>query len=719
MTEDAIIVSQDVPGKTVSVTDSGIIPALRHIARGFQLSFSEQAVRAAMDWQAQADAVEQLHEIAGRLGLELHAVRAEAQKIDPLHLPVLVLQPGADVLVVESISHADIATFWRFSGSLSDRNERPLAELIKKSSGVWFVRARRSLPDVRIDAYIAPVRKNWLRRVLFPSLRPYFTVIVASFLTNVLALAGILFSMQVYDRVIPAQSHHTLAVLFTGVAIAFLFEFFLKQSRSVLLDILGRNAGLRLSEQVFGRALRIRNDHRPKSTGSFIAQLRDIDTMREVLTSTSVGVLMDLPFFFLFCWLFWMIAGWLVLIPVAALAAIILPGLIMQPKLRSSARQAQREAALRNAILVETIQGIDDIKALQAEERFENIWRETSAATGEAQSQERRLVAGLTAWTQIVQQSVYAVTVAIGAPLVMIGEITTGTLVGASILGSRMIAPMSQISGVLSRLQQARVGAQGLTKIMKSPVDHPPDEARVTLSRITGQYSFENAEFSHRSDPPPALTVAHIQIGAGERIGVIGRNGAGKSTLLQAMAGQLMPSTGQLRLDGMSIDTIDPADLRRDIAYLSQNSNLFFGTLRDNLLLGKPSATDDELLTALSLAGGETFLSRFSKGWNYQIMEGGLGLSGGQKQTILLARLVLRNPSVLLLDEPTSAMDDTTERHFIEKLSIASGGRTLVVATHRHRILQLVDRLVVLDRGRIVLDGPRDQILAQMRGETK
>lgn len=717
MTEDVITVSQDSLGDAASGADSGIIPALRHIARGFHLSFSEQAVRAAMDWRKQADAVELLHEIAGRLGLELHAVRADARKIDPLHPPVLVLQPGADVLVVESVSHADIATFWRFSGRLSYRNERPLAKLIKESDGVWLVRARRSLPDARIDAYIAPVRENWLRRVLFPSRRPYFTVIIASFLTNVLALAGILFSMQVYDRVISAQSHHTLTVLFIGVAIAFFFEFFLKQSRSVLLDILGRNAGLRLSEQVFGRALRIRNDHRPKSTGSFIAQLRDIDTMREVLTSTSVGVLMDLPFFVLFCWLFWMIAGWLVLIPVAALVAIILPGLVMQPKLRKSAQQAQREAALRNAILVETIQGIDDIKALQAEERFENIWRETSAATGEAQSQERRLVAGLTAWTQIVQQSVYAVTVAIGAPMVMIGEITTGTLVGASILGSRMIAPMSQISGVLSRLQQARVGAQGLTKIMTSPVDHPSDEARVSLSRITGQYTFENAAFSHRSDPPPALSVAHIQIEAGERIGVVGRNGAGKSTLLQAMAGQLMPSAGQLRLDGVSIDTIDPADLRRDIAYLSQNSNLFFGTLRDNLLLGKPSATDDELLAALSLAGGEAFLSRFSKGWNYQIMEGGLGLSGGQKQTILLARLMLRNPSVLLLDEPTSAMDDTTERHFIEKLSIASQGRTLVVATHRRRILQLVDRLVVLDRGRVVLDGPREQILAQMRRE--
>lgn len=719
MTKDLTPIQQEHLPRKLPDHHDGLISALRHISRGFQLQFSEQAVRAALDWRSQAGSVIELDEIAQGLGLELHAVGADLQKIDTLHLPVLITRPDGEVLVVESISRSGTASFWRFSEEHRNRNERPVSELADSNDGIWFVRARRNLPDSRIDDYIAPVPGNWLRRTLFPSLRPYITAVAASLLTNTLALAGILFSMQVYDRVIPAQSQHTLVVLFIGVIIAFAFEFLLKQSRSVLTDVLGRNAGLRLSEQVFGRALRIRNDSRPKSTGSFIAQLRDIDTMREVMTSTSVGVVMDMPFFFLFCWLFWFIAGWLVLIPIVALVAIIVPGLILQPKLRNTAQQAQREAALRNAVLVETIQGIDDIKALQAEERFENIWRETSKATGGAQSQEKRLIAGLTAWTQIVQQSVYAVTVAIGAPLVMTGQITTGTLVGASILGSRMIAPMSQISGVLARLQQARVGAQGLTKIMQLPTDHPVDEARVTLPRITGRYAFENAEFTHRKDLPPALSITQFQIMPGERVGIVGRNGAGKSTLLQAMAGQLLPSIGQVKLEHVSMDTLDPADLRRDVAYLSQNSTLFYGSLRDNLLLGKPSATDKELLSVLSIAGGDTFLSQLPDGWNYRIMEGGNGLSGGQKQTILLARLLLRNPSVLLLDEPTSAMDDTTERAFIDKLGAASTGRTLVVATHRHRILQLVDRLVVLNLGRIVMDGPRDQVLMQMQGGTK
>ncbi|MFN3663739.1 type I secretion system permease/ATPase [Yoonia sp.] len=694
-------------------------PALQAIARTYNLTHSQEAIRIAMRWEESRCGLSDTVQIAEIMGLHLHPLRPDPARLDGLHPPLLLLTKSGSAFVIERITKQGIATFSRFDGDLTHSNERPLADIINADSRLFVARPRRSLSDARIDDYIAPVRDNWLRRTLFPSLTPYWSVIVASFVTNVLALAGIVFSMQVYDRVIPAQSYATLAVLFSGVVLAFFFEFFLKQARLVLLDVLGRGAGLRLSDIVFGRALRVRNDQRPTSTGSFIAQIRDIDVMREAMTSTSVGVLMDLPFFILFCAIFWLIAGPLVLIPVGALLAIILPGLLLQGKLRKAAQSAQREAALRNAILVETVQGIEDIKSMQAEERFETIWRQTSASTANAQSSERRIVGALTSWTQIVQQSVYALTVAVGAPMVMTGDLTTGTLVGASILGSRMIAPMSQVSGVLSRLQQARVGAQGLDKIMKLPIDHPAQENRVTCARLGGAYAFEQAAFQYRADQPTALRVQHLKIAPGERIGLVGRNGAGKSTLLQALSGQLLPTEGQLRIDSLSVDTIDPADVRRDIAYLSQNARLFYGTLRDNLLMGNPTASERDLQAALDLAGGAAFLSSFERGWDYQVLEGGIGLSGGQKQSILLARLMLRRPSVLLLDEPTSAMDDTTEAHFIAKLGALSVGRSLIIATHRHRILQLVDRLIVLDKGRIVLDGPREEILAKMRGDSK
>ena len=499
-------------------TGHAVLPALMSIAHKFGLNGSQEAIRIALDWGESSGAQLGLRDISERLGLDLHPISPAPLKLDNLHPPVLVVTQSDSVFVIDAITKDGIATFRRFEGDQFHRNEKLTAELFDAECRAFLVRPRRSLSDARIDAYIAPVSDNWLRKTLFPSIAPYWSVIAASLITNILALSGIIFSMQVYDRVIPAQSYPTLAVLFSGVLLALFFEYFLKQSRLVLLDVLGRKAGLRLSEIVFGRALRVRNDHRPKSTGSFIAQIRDIDTMRQAMTSTTVGILMDIPFFLLFTAIFWWIAGPLVLIPVGALIAIVLPGLIAQPKLRKVAQSAQREAALRNAVLVETIQGLEDIKSMQAEDRFENIWRQTSSTTATAQSSERRVVGALTSWTQIIQQSVYAVTVAVGAPMVMAGDITTGTLVGASILGSRMIAPMSQVSVVLSRLQQARSGAQGLDKIMKMPIDHPEEAARVSCARIAGSYVFEDATYKHSAELATALTVKNLIISPGERI---------------------------------------------------------------------------------------------------------------------------------------------------------------------------------------------------------
>ena len=696
--------------------ETGIIPALRHVARGYRLMLSEQTIRAQINWSSPTSLTESLALVAGKMGLVLTPAEIGVETLGNASLPMVCILPGGDTLVIEAISRERVARYWLYAGQKRDSNEKPLADLLPPGAQLWAVRPNRSLPDARIDAYIAPVRPNWLRETLFPNLRPYGPLAVASLVVNMLALAGVLFSMQVYDRVIPARSLNTLGVLFGGVALAFLFDFLLRLTRSHLVDILGKHAGLRLSERVFGRALRIRNEHRPASTGSFIAQIRDIDTMRESLTSSSVNALLDIPFFLLFLVLYWYMAGWMVAVPLTAFVLMVTPGVVLQPKLRAAAQAAQRESALRNATLVETIQGLEDIKGLQAEERFETVWRETSLATAGSQMRQKQLTSWLVTWSQIVQQGVYAGTVAVGAPLVMSGDITTGTLVAASILGSRMVAPMGQVTSVLSRLQQARVGAQGLNQLMNLPIDAPEEESRIALPHVAGDFTLEKTGFRYRPGMPVALNVARLQIRAGERIALLGRNGAGKSTLLQALSGQLLPSEGKMLIDGLSAEVIDPADLRRDIACLSQNARLFFGSLRENIALGQPRATDDEILSVLALAGGESLPNVLPNGLDYQIAEGGAGLSGGQRQTILLARLLIRNPSVLLLDEPTAFMDDSAEKVFVENLERICAGRTLILATHRLRILSAVERIVVVDHGKIALDGPKDVILAKLRG---
>ncbi len=535
-------------------------------------------------------------------------------------------------------------------------------------------------------------------------------------MTNCLGLAGVLFSMQVYDRVVPAQSMPTLYILFLGVILATGFDFVLRRLRVSITDILGKRADLRLSDRVFGHALRVRNRARPTSTGTFIAQLRDLDQVRDMLTSTTVAAIADLPFFILFLIILAFIGGSLALVPVVALVALLLPSLLAQRRLRAHATESMRETSLRNALLVEAVQGIEDIKTLQAEERFQRQWNHCNAVAGEAQLRLRGLTASLSTWAQSVQNAVYATVIFVGAPMVIGGDITTGALVATSMLASRMMAPMGQVSHLLGRYQHAKVAAQSLDQIMALPVDNPDAEHRIPLPSVSGRFTLRSAVFGY-ADPnaPPALTVPRLEIAAGEKVALLDRNGAGKSTLLQGLSGMLQPLGGEILLDDLTLHQIDPADVRRDVALLTQNSRLFHGTLRENLTMGAPMAGHDEIVRALDMVGAIDFVRRLRDGLEHVVLEGGLGLSGGQQQALLLARLLIRQPQVMLLDEPTAAMDETSERQFIDRFRDWSRDRTVVVATHRMRVLDLVDRIIIIDNGQILLDQSKDAALETMR----
>ena len=546
-------------------------------------------------------------------------------------------------------------------------------------------------------------------------LRPYSYVMLASLVTSVLGLAGVLFSMQVYDRVIPAESMPTLYVLFGGVVLALVFDLMMRLTRVRITDMLGKRADLRVSDLVFGHAIRLRNSVRPKSTGSFISQIKELEQVRDLITSSTATALADLPFFLLFLVIFWFIAGPLVAIPILAVVLMVVPGLMSQKKLARMANESMRESSLRSAMLVETIQGLDDIKSLQAEQRFQQQWNHYNASCADANLRLRMLTNSLVSWSNTVQGSVFAVVVVFGAPMVMASDMTTGSLVAASILSSRMMAPMAQLTHVLTRWQQAKVALQSLNQIMQLPVDHADGSKRVHLPVVRGDYVLNQAAFQYSSDSPaPALIVEDLKIQPGERIAVLGRNGAGKSTLLQALAGMLDLKEGSISLDGVALGHIDPADVRRDVGLLTQNSRLFHGTLRDNLILGAPHATDSEILNALALTGAAEFVSKFADGMDHLILEGGLGLSGGQRQALLLSRLFIRQPHIVLLDEPTASLDEASERNLIQNLSKWAGHRTLIIATHRMSVLSLVNRIIVVDNGRIVVDDSKDNAIARL-----
>ncbi len=707
----------------VTLHDGAAVPlgtwlaVLARVARHYRLPVSEQRARLAALWDAGGSEETRVRAIARANGLDVRFLAPAALKLTTWRLPVVALLEDGEVALVEAIDGEQVA---HLSVAAESDARVPVAELTQKVACYVVPRPARAAPDARVDTYIKPYEEHWLRRILWQDAGNYTHVMVASVVANALGLAGMLFSMQVYDRVVPTGSMPTLVILFVGVLLAVGFDFLLRKLRARIVDVLGKRADLRMSDLVFGHALRVANRARPTSTGTFISQLRDLDQVRDLLTSTTVAAVADLPFFLLFAVFLWFIAGPLALVPLGAAVLLIVPGLMMQRRLRALATEAARESSLRNAMLVEAVQGIEDIKGLQAEERFQRQWNHYNTVTGEAQLRLRDLTNSLTTWTGSVQNIVYATIILAGAPMVIAGDMTTGALVAASMLGSRMMAPMAQVTQLLTRFQQAKVAMTSLNTIMQLPVDAADREHRIPLPAAEGRFAVRGAVFGY-GDPntPPALTVQSLEIAAGERVAVLGRNGAGKSTLLQGLSGMLQPLSGEVTLDDLALHQIDPADVRRDVGLLTQTSRLFHGSLRENLTLGAPAATDAEIMAALSMVGAEGFVRRLRDGLGHPVMEGGKGLSGGQVQALLLARLLLRSPQVVLLDEPTAAMDEATERHFLTRFAEWSRGRTVVVATHRMRMLDLADRIIVVDGGQVVLDQPKDAALKTMMGGRK
>jgi ATP-binding cassette subfamily C protein LapB len=688
---------------------------LGQVARHYRIPASEQRARLAGLWQGGATHEARVRAIARASGLSVRFAKPGALRLTGWRLPVIVTLANEELALVTAIDGEGNACC-SFVGEEGLQTNVPVAELEASATGFVVPRPARGAKDSRVDAYIRPFEPHWLRRILMRDARSYSHVMVASTVTNCLALAGVIFSMQVYDRVVPAESIPTLYILFAGVMIALCFEFALRRLRVNVIDVLGKRADLRISDTVFGHALRVRNRARPTSTGTFIAQLRDLDQVRDLLTSTTVAALADLPFFLFFLAIYWFIGGPLVLVPIAGVILLIVPGLLAQRRLRAYATESMRESSLRNAMLVEAVQGIEDIKALQAENRFQRQWTHYNSVAGDAQLKLRGLTNTLNSWTQGVQNAVYATVIFVGAPMVIGGDMTTGALVAASILGSRMMAPMGQITQLLSRYQHARIAMGSLDQIMALPVDDPDAEHRIPLPAIAGRFAVRNAVFGYADpDAPPALRITSCDIAPGEKIALLGRNGAGKSTLLQGLSGMLQPLSGEMLLDDLALDQIDPADVRRDVAFLSQISRLFHGTLRENLTLGAPNASTEEIRAALAMVSADGFVRRLRDGLEHVVLEGGNGLSGGQVQSLLLARLLLRQPMVALLDEPTAAMDEAAERLFIDQFRAWSRDRTVIVATHRMRVLDLVDRILVIDAGRLVLDAPKDEALLRMR----
>lgn len=681
------------------------------IAKHYRIEPSEERIRLQLDWNQNHTVDDVLLLICRQMGLNYRKLTFSGELLNPWRLPVIAEFHDGQVGVIDKADGEGQVSI-QLSGEQGLAQSFRLDQLNSLIKNIYIVRPESSIPDARVDEYIKPYEPSWFWSIVLKDWKRYIDIMFASLIANILALATIIFSMQVYDRVVPSQSYPTLWVLAGGVLLAAIFEFVLRVARIYLSDIIGKRADLKISDRVFGHALRIKNKERSKSTGTFISQVRELEGVRELVTSTTISAIADLPFFFLFLVIFWLIGGNLFWVMVLVVPLMIVPGLLVQKKLAKLAQEGMRESSIRNAILVEAVQGIEDIKLLRAESRFQNQWNHMNEVSADISMRQRKIVGILTAWTQKIQGLTYAIVVLVGCFAVIKGDMTTGALVACSILSSRMLAPISQITGVLGRLQQAKVAKTSLDELMKKPVDQPDQAHLIHKPVIYGDYELKGVVFQYgQDDPKPTLIIPNLSIQAGEKIAVLGRNGAGKSTLLQLLSGMQFPLQGKISLDGLDLSLIDPSDIRRDMGLLNQNAHLFYGTIRENLTLGAPLANDEDILKVLKMTGALSLVEEKKEGLDHLILEGGVGFSGGQRQALLLARLLIRQPNILLLDEPTASIDDVSEKMLIDHLKTWLGHRTLIVATHRRAVLELVDRIIVVNEGKIVMDGPRDQIL--------
>lgn len=647
-----------------------------------------------------------------RVGINARVVQASLADITPLMLPALLrLHDGRLLLWVEQQGSRAILLDADSGGG---QQSLELSALQPLYAGQALFARPRYRPDGRAQGFAREPGEHWLKGPLRACRRQYASVALAALMANLLAIGSSLFALQVYDRVVPNSAIETLWLLASGTVLAIVFEFVLRTLRAHMLEVLGKRLDLQLSSRLFSQVLQMRLQSKPTSMGAFSNQVREFESVREFFTSSTAATLSDLPFVLLFIGIVYLIGGPVALVPLAAVLLILLVGWLSQGALASLSRQHMREGAIKNGVLLEAIEHLETVKTTRGEGRLQQKWESLTAELSSGTVKSRSLNSVLSYGAGLIQQLCYVGVVIVGVYQIAQGQMTTGALVACSMLASRAIAPMSQVSGMLARWQHVKVAMEGLDSLMNSPVERPAERQFARHHALSGNYQLDQVRAGYDPQGPLALDLQHLEIRAGERVALLGGNGAGKSTLLRLLSGLNAPTAGEIRLDGLALSQIDPADLRQAIGYLPQDTALFYGTLRDNLTPMDAGQSDQELLAALDGVGLGPFVRAHPLGLDMQL-HGSASVSGGQRQAIGLARLILQDPKIVLLDEPTAAFDQESEMRVIQFMQTWLAGRTLILSTHKRQLLELTSRVVVLRQGQLVMDGAQDQVVQGQR----
>ncbi len=693
--------------------DDPLLDCLVEITRLHGVTATAQALSAGLPLEEHKLTPALLPRAAARAQLSARVVKRTLDSISQDLLPAILLLNGERAcLLLKKDGENYVVSHPELGGSSM---EMSAAELSAQYTGlVCFVR-----PQFRFDARapeVAKVReRHWFWAAIMENRRLYRDALIAALLINIFAMAMPLFTMNVYDRVVPNNAVETLWVLAIGITLVVIFNMILSTARSHVVDSASKRVDVRLSAQIMERVLDLRMEGRPVSVGSFAANLRSFESIRDFIASATITTLVDLPFILLFLLALAWISPWMVLPPLVAIVLILLVSLAAQARMESLTMASYQASSQRNATLVEALTGLESVKTLNAQGSIQRNWERATEYIALTGGKLKLISSSTVGFVQAVQQLVSISVVIIGVYQAQESAISMGGIIAASMIAGRCLAPLGQVAGLLMQYQNARTSLGSIDNYMKLPIERPAEAEFLHRPVFHGGIEFRDVTFSYPGSKQPVLKKVSFKLKPGEKVGIIGRIGSGKTTLEKLALALYQPTEGAVLLDGVDVRQIDPADVRRAIGHVPQDPLLFYGSLKHNLAMGAPYADDASILAAANMAGVTDFANLHPDGFDMVIGERGESLSGGQRQSVAVARALINDPPILLLDEPSSNMDHQSEAQLRKRLGEASATKTILLVTHRTALLDLVDRLIVIDNGHIVADGPKEQVVEALR----
>jgi ATP-binding cassette subfamily C protein LapB len=652
---------------------------------------------------------------ASRLKLSSKVLQRDVVDVNPALLPAIVLLEGDRACVINSIDFKS-GTVEVIYPDLSDASTQiSLSELASRSTG-YIIYCRPEFEfDQRSNDTIKTNKKHWFWGVIRENRALYQHVLLAALLINIFALAMPLFVMNVYDRVVPNQATETLWVLAVGVFIAISADMILRLMRTWYLDLAANRVDVKVSARIAEHVLGMKMSDAPQATGSFVSGIQSFESVRYFFSSAAVTALVDLPFVLFFIAIIAIINPYLALPIIIGAVLLLLYAIIAQHKLKQLAEDSMKASAMRNASLVESVGSMPLVKAFNAQSKIQSIWEKSTIFISRTSVRMRVLSSSLATYGSWLQQTVAIVMIVIGVYLVIAGDLTVGGIIAAYLLSSRAMAPISQVAGLLGQYHNTATAMSSLNELMSKELEHSDNAKKIPKPVVDGAIEFKNVTFSYAEDAPDVLNQLSFTIAPGERVAILGRNGSGKSSITRLILGLYEVQKGEVRVDNINVKQLNLSELRRNIGFLPQEADLFFGTLQDNITLPARVFDPERLVEVANEVGLSSVIGQLPDGFNHIIQERGRNLSGGQRQLVALARALINDPPIVILDEPTGALDHNSEDMLRRTFKDCLNGKTLIVVTHKTSMLELVDRIIVVDSGKKVADGKKEDVLQALR----